>query len=53
MVHLGVELNVTTKANLADAFALALQKVGLRVTKTGADVARVKTVPNPKPNEAG
>ena len=31
MVHLGVELNVATKANLADAFALALQKVGLGV----------------------
>jgi rsbT co-antagonist protein RsbR len=28
MVQLGVELNVTSKANLSDAFALALQRVG-------------------------
>ena len=28
MVHLGVELNVVSKANLADAFALALRRVG-------------------------
>jgi rsbT co-antagonist protein RsbR len=28
MVHLGVELNVVTKANLSDAFALALRRVG-------------------------
>lgn len=27
MVHLGVELNVVSKANLADAFALALQRL--------------------------
>jgi rsbT co-antagonist protein RsbR len=31
MVHLGVELNVATKANLADAFALALRRVGKMV----------------------
>jgi rsbT co-antagonist protein RsbR len=28
MVHLGVELNVVSKASLADAFALALQRTG-------------------------
>lgn len=31
MVHLGVELNVVSKATLADAFAVALQRVGLGV----------------------
>jgi rsbT co-antagonist protein RsbR len=31
MVYLGVELNVTSKANLADAFALALRRVGKMV----------------------
>ena len=35
IVHLGVELQgVTTKANLADALALALRRSGLTVTKT-------------------
>jgi rsbT co-antagonist protein RsbR len=35
IVHLGVELHsVTTKATLADAFALALRKTGLAVGKT-------------------
>jgi rsbT co-antagonist protein RsbR len=34
IVHLGLELNtVATKATLADAFALALQRVGLGVTR--------------------
>jgi len=33
MVHLGVELNVVSKANLADAFALALQRTGRRVVR--------------------
>ncbi len=28
MVHLGVELNVVSKANLSDAFALALRRLG-------------------------
>jgi rsbT co-antagonist protein RsbR len=37
IVHLGVELGeVTTKANLADAFALALRRTGLAVTRTSA-----------------
>jgi rsbT co-antagonist protein RsbR len=31
MVHLGVELDVVTKASLADAFAMALRRVGLAV----------------------
>jgi rsbT co-antagonist protein RsbR len=37
IVHLGVTLGeVTTKATLADAFALALTRTGLRVTRIGA-----------------
>jgi rsbT co-antagonist protein RsbR len=31
MVHLGVELNVVSKATLADAFAVALRRIGRRV----------------------
>ena len=33
MVHLGVDLNVVSKASLADAFALALQRTGRVVAK--------------------
>jgi rsbT co-antagonist protein RsbR len=33
MVHLGVELNVISKATLADAFALALRQTGRTVTR--------------------
>jgi rsbT co-antagonist protein RsbR len=33
MVHLGVELNVVSKATLADAFMVALQRTGRMVTK--------------------
>jgi rsbT co-antagonist protein RsbR len=33
MVHLGVELNVVSKATLADAFAVALERAGRMVTK--------------------
>ena len=33
MVHLGVELNVVSKASLADAFAVALERTGRMVTK--------------------
>jgi rsbT co-antagonist protein RsbR len=33
MVHLGVELNVISKASLADAFAVALRQTGRTVTK--------------------
>ncbi|MEP7344375.1 MAG: STAS domain-containing protein [Gemmatimonadaceae bacterium] len=37
IVHLGVDLQgVTTKANLADALALALKRIGRTVTKTSA-----------------
>jgi rsbT co-antagonist protein RsbR len=37
IVHLGVDLgNVTTKASLADAFRLALQRTGRSVVRTGA-----------------
>jgi rsbT co-antagonist protein RsbR len=28
MVHLGVELNVVSKANMSDAFAVALRRLG-------------------------
>jgi rsbT co-antagonist protein RsbR len=34
IVHLGVELNVVSKATLADAFALALRRVGRAIVKT-------------------
>jgi len=37
IVHLGVELNVATKATLADAFALALKRVGRTVTRVKAE----------------
>ncbi|MCP8937530.1 STAS domain-containing protein [Alsobacter sp. SYSU M60028] len=37
MVHLGVELNVVSKASLADALALAFQRVGLRVISTAPE----------------
>jgi rsbT co-antagonist protein RsbR len=37
IVHLGVELNVVTKATLADAFALALRRIGRSVTKVKAE----------------
>lgn len=33
MVHLGVELNVVSKATLADAFAVALERTGRAVTR--------------------
>ena len=38
IVHLGVELNVVSKATLADAFAIALRRVGRTVTKIKADI---------------
>ena len=43
MVHLGVELNVISKANLSDAFALALRRLGKSVV----------TVKRPATSEAG
>jgi rsbT co-antagonist protein RsbR len=37
IVHLGVELgSVTTKATLADAFGIALERQGLRVARATA-----------------
>jgi rsbT co-antagonist protein RsbR len=36
IVHLGVELDVVTKASLADAFAIALKRLGLEVTRTSS-----------------
>jgi rsbT co-antagonist protein RsbR len=40
IVHLGVDLNsVTTKATLADAFAVALKRTGLAVVRTAAPKA--------------
>jgi rsbT co-antagonist protein RsbR len=36
IVHLGVELNVVTKATLADAFAVALRRTGKTVTRIAA-----------------
>jgi rsbT co-antagonist protein RsbR len=44
IVHLGVELNVISKATLADAFAVALRRTGRAVTKRKAvDQERKKT----------
>ena len=36
IVHLGVELNVVSKATMADAFAIALQKTGFGLVKKAA-----------------
>jgi rsbT co-antagonist protein RsbR len=45
IVHLGVELNVVSKATLADAFALALRRVGRAVIKIrSADAEKQKSV---------
>jgi rsbT co-antagonist protein RsbR len=40
IVHLGLELNVISKANLADAFALALRRTGQSVGRATAPVKR-------------
>jgi len=40
IVHLGVELNVVSKATMADAFALALRRVGKAVIDRGAQERR-------------
>ena len=40
MVHLGVELNVISKATLADAFALALQRTGRTVVPAKTTMSR-------------
>jgi rsbT co-antagonist protein RsbR len=39
IVHLGVELNVVTKATLADAFAIALRRLGCTVIRTKGETA--------------
>nr|WP_294544030.1 STAS domain-containing protein [uncultured Rhodopila sp.] len=39
MVHLGVELNVVSKANLSDAFALALRRLGKTVVSVRRPLA--------------
>jgi rsbT co-antagonist protein RsbR len=41
MVHLGVELNVTSKATLADALSLALQRTGKAVVTAKVAAARM------------
>jgi rsbT co-antagonist protein RsbR len=45
IVHLGVELSVISKANLADAFALALRRIGKSVSghRTTAPAERQAT----------
>jgi rsbT co-antagonist protein RsbR len=49
IVHLGVELNaVTTKATLADAFAVALKRTGLTVARS-ATAAASPAAPAPAP----
>src|SRR3712207_658241 len=41
IVHLGVEINdVITKATLADAFAIALQRIGMQVVRRTAQHPR-------------
>jgi rsbT co-antagonist protein RsbR len=52
IVHLGVDLNsVTTKATLADAFAVALKRTGLAVVR-GAAAAPSGASPAPAPSTA-
>jgi rsbT co-antagonist protein RsbR len=50
MVHLGVELNVVSKASLADAFAVALERTGRAVVKKKAAIISDKSA---KPAEKG
>jgi rsbT co-antagonist protein RsbR len=46
IVHLGVDLNsVTTKATLADAFAVALKRAGLGVVKTSSAAPAAAATP--------
>jgi len=48
IVHLGVDLNtVTTKATLADAFAIALKRTGRAVTASRPEVAKDAKAQNP------
>jgi rsbT co-antagonist protein RsbR len=50
MVHLGVELNVISKATLADALAIALERTGKTVTrlKRAASVSEHNKTPAEK-----
>ncbi len=43
IVHLGLELNVVSKANMADAFALALRRTGQAVGRTADSRAAAPT----------
>jgi rsbT co-antagonist protein RsbR len=45
IVQLGVQLNVVSKATLADAFAMALARTGRRVTKVKAQARNEGTAP--------
>jgi rsbT co-antagonist protein RsbR len=47
MVHLGVELNVVSKATLADALAVALERTGRGVTKLKKAVSATSSDKNP------
>ncbi len=54
IVHLGVNLSeVTTKATLADAFRLALQRAGLRVVRAAAGAPAPRATPGPGPLSPG
>jgi rsbT co-antagonist protein RsbR len=48
IVHLGVELNVISKATLADAFAVALRRTGRAVLKTNSADPEKKQTPAEK-----
>jgi len=48
IVHLGVELNVVSKATLADAFSVALRRTGRAVVKVKAGEQERKQVPAEK-----
>jgi rsbT co-antagonist protein RsbR len=53
IVHLGVDLNsVTTKATLADAFAVALRRLGLGVHRTAPSASAPASLPAPAPAPA-
>jgi rsbT co-antagonist protein RsbR len=47
IVHLGVELDVVSKATLADAFSIALRRTGRAVTKTKGMEACERPVARP------
>jgi rsbT co-antagonist protein RsbR len=54
IVHLGVDLNaVTTKATLADAFAIALKRNGMGVTKLTSNGAATSPAGNRRDEPAG